>query len=320
VVPYVERTMPVTRLYEGEGTVGYRVDLPPWPEVWTIDPGQALSQLSYAEGWGVPGQGWIWAERRTARLLVPMNGQPQRVTLRAYSAQAGQTLSLEANGQAAGTIEIDSGMGDYTACLPATLVHAGLNEVRLRFGGTQATSKVKFLPRAIGQTGSDSPVNLVVQSAGLEVGDFGLIYVDGHQVSPNTRGYNVVALDPQTGAVVDAVAFDTHLDAAASQALADYIERLPVGTIVAVAAADEASRLLGQEAVDALRSIGASGDLRGRFRWGHAIIGVRGAPPGSALEATGWMRPVTLSVGEGATEPQLAAAFGPITFAAGPCP
>jgi hypothetical protein len=316
VVPYLEKTMPVTRFYEGEGTVGYRVELPPWPEGWTIEPGQDLGRLSYAEGWGVPEQGWIWAQRRTARLLVPMNGEPQRLTLSAYSPQTGQTLSFEVNGQTAATFDMGSGTREYTARIPASLVHAGLNEVRLHFEETFAASHIQFLPRTIGQTGSDSPVNLVVQSAGLEVGDFGLIYVNGRQVSPNTRGYNVVVLDPQTGAVRDAAAFDTHLDAAASQALAEYIGRVPVGQIVAVAAADEASRLLGQEAVDALRSIGATGDLRGKFRWGHAIIGVRGAPMGSALEATAWLRPVTLSVGEGATEPHLAAAFGRITFAA----
>jgi hypothetical protein len=316
IVPYLEAIMPVTRLYEDKDTAGYRVDLPPWPEAWTIEPGQALGRLSYAEGWGVPGQGWIWAQRPTARLLVPTNGQSQHVTLRAYSPVGGQTLSLEVNGQTAATFQLDRGTGEYSARVPAALVHAGLNEVRLRFDETLATGQVRFQPRAIGQTGTDSPVNLVVQSAGLEVGDFGQIYVDGRQVSPNTRGYNVVLLNPKTGAVLDSAAFDTHLDAAASRALAEYINGVPEGTIVAVAAADEASRLLGQEAVDALRTIGASGDLRGKFRWGHAIIGVRGALPGSALEAMDWMRPSSLSVGEGATEPALAAAFGPITFSA----
>ena len=91
---------------------------------------------------------------------------------------------------------------------------------------------------------------------------------------------------------------------------------MPAGYLVAVAAADEASRLLGPEAVAALQGIGATGDLREKFRWGHAIVGVRGAPPGTALELMDWMRPVTLVVGDGATEPDLAAAFATITFAA----
>ena len=84
--------------------------------------------------------------------------------------------------------------------------------------------------------------------------------------------------------------------------------------------ADEASRLLDQAAVDALRGIGAAGDLREKFRWGQAIIGVQGAAPGTALEAMDWMRPVTLAVGEGATEPDLATAFATITFSSASAP
>jgi hypothetical protein len=111
-------------------------------------------------------------------------------------------------------------------------------------------------------------------------------------------------------------AFDTHDDAGASQALAALLSDVSPGRIVAVAAADEASRLLGEEAVTALQGIGATGDLRGKARWGHAIIGVQGAPPGTALEAMDWMRPAVVVAGEGATEPRLAAAFANIVFSA----
>jgi hypothetical protein len=175
---------------------------------------------------------------------------------------------------------------------------------------------VRLSSRIIGQTGAESPLNLVVHSAGQEVGSFGHIYVDGQDVSPNQRGYNVAVLDPQTGEVAQTAAFDTHEDRGASQALSAFLGNVPAGYLVAVAAADEASRLLDQAAVDALRGIGATGDLRDRFRWGHAIIGVQGAAPGTALEAIDWIRPVALVVGEGATEPELAAAFSAITFAA----
>ena len=91
---------------------------------------------------------------------------------------------------------------------------------------------------------------------------------------------------------------------------------VPEGRIVAVAASDEASRLLSEQAVEALRGIGAQDDLRDRFRWGHAIIGVQGATECTALEAMDWMRPVAVVAGEGATEPGLAAAFAEISFRA----
>jgi len=64
----------------------------------------------------------------------------------------------------------------------------------------------------------------------------------------------------------------------------------------------------------ALRTIGAQEDLRGMFRWGHAVIGIKGAQPGQALEATGLLRPVSVRVGQGLTEPAVAAAFDWVRF------
>jgi len=320
VVSYVETTMPVEPFYEGENAVAYDVDLPPWPEAWSVVPGDELARLSYAEGWGLPAHGMIWAQRMAARLLVPLDGSPQRMTFRAYGPADGQRLWVEVNGQPIQRIDLTPGWAEYEAIVPAGVAREGLNELWLRFDKVYPASELRLSPRAIGRTGVESPVNLVVQSAGLEVGSFGHIYVDGVDVSPNRRGYNVAVIHPQTGQVEQVGTFDTHLDEGASQALADFLRAIPQARIVAVAAADEASRLLGQEAVDALRDIGASGDLRDKFRWGQAIVGVKGASPGTALEALDWMRPASIVVGEGATEPSLTAAFGTMTFAAEPRP
>jgi hypothetical protein len=316
MIPYVEGVLPVERIFEDIGTIAYRVDLAPWPETWTLDPGGDLARLSYAEGWGVPANGLIWMQRQAARLLIPLNGGKQQMVFRAYAPAAGQTLRLEANGRQVAELGLAPGWHNYEISLPQAVVQPGLNELWLRLDGAVPAHEVQVSPRAIGTTGTTSPVNLVVQSAGQEVGDFGHIYVNGKDVSRNERGYNVAILDPETGAVIDTVSFDTHLDEGASQALARFLNHVSPGSIVAVAAADEASRLLGQEAVDALPSIGATGDLRDRFRWSQAIIGVQGAAAGSALEAMEELRPVSLVVGEGATRPQLAAAFGTIRFTA----
>jgi hypothetical protein len=284
--------------------------------MWVVAPGDEIGRLSYAEGWGVPAKGLIWAQRPEARLLVPLNGEEQEMAFRAYTPGAGQRLEIEVDGQTVSWIGMAVGWMDYEVALPEDVVQPGLNEVWLRFNALAPASQVVLTPRTIGQTGVESPVNLVVESAGQEVGDFGHIYVNGQDVSPNERGYNLVTLDPQTGMVGGRAVFDTHLDEGASEALVAFLKDVPAGHIVAVAAADEASRLLSQEAVEALRGIGAAGDLLDRFRWGHAVIGVQGAPPGTALEAMDWMRPVVVTAGEGATEPFLAAAFETITFSA----
>jgi hypothetical protein len=317
MVPYVESVMPVRRLGDDAEIVAYQVDLPPWPSWWQVVPGDRLGSLSFAEGWGVPAAGTIWAEHAEARLLVPLEGGPSRMAFRAYGPGPGQSLQVQVNGWQSERLELAPGWQEYELSLPLQL---GLNEVRLRFAQDYPASEVQLSPRAIGSTGVESPVNLVVRSAGQEVGDFGHIYVDGRDVSPNQRGYNVAILDPQTGEVEQAASFDTHLDPAASQALALMLRDVPLGHLVAVAAADEASRLLDQDAVDALRGIGATADLRDRFRWGHAIIGVRGAAPGAALEALDGLQPVTLTVGEGATRPDLSAAFAEIRFSAAGVP
>jgi hypothetical protein len=314
MIPYIEATMPVEPWHGDEKTVIYRVELPAWPDSWRVEPGNALSRLSYAQGWGVPASGVIWAQRKDVRLLAPLNGAEQQMAFRVYTPEEGQQLEVRVNGQAIQSMGMDPGWTDYEITLPADSVHEGLNEVQLRFETLVPASQVRLSPRAIGATGVDSPVNLAVQSAGQEVGDFGHIYVDGKDVSPNARGYNIAVIHPKTGSVVQTAAFDTHLDQGASQAMASFLTGVPAGHLVAVAVADEASRLLDQAAVDALRGIGATGDLRERFRWGQAIIGVQGAAPGTALEAMDWMRPVTLVAGEGATEPDLAMAFAIITF------
>jgi hypothetical protein len=311
---YLEDILPVEELYRDSAAVAYRVNLPPWPEQWTIRPGEGLAGLSFAEGWGVPGSGIIWAQRPAVRLLVPLNGESQHLRFRAYAPGTGQQVAVRVNGLELASYDMVAGWSEYELAVPADVVHEGMNEVWLRFSTLYPASQVQVSPRAIGQTGDDSPVNLVVQSAGQEVGDFAHIYVDGRDVAPNELGYNVAVLHPETGAVEQTAVFDTHLVPGASGAFADFLKAVPTGRIVAVAVADEASRLLGPEAVEAMRTIGAAGDLQDRFRWGHALVGVKGAPSGTALEGMDWMRPVTLVVGEGATEPDLAAAFSIISF------
>jgi hypothetical protein len=146
----------------------------------------------------------------------------------------------------------------------------------------------------------------VVRSAGKQTGDFGRMYVDGVDVSPNLRGYNLAALDPSSGELMEAVHFDTHdprMAPAASAAMAAWIEALPQGVIVAGAVRDAAALSLGEDAVRALQGLGVTDDIRGSLRRAHSFVGVRGAAPGTALSQTSDLWPVTLTVGQGLTAP-----------------
>ena len=62
---------------------------------------------------------------------------------------------------------------------------------------------------SIGTTGVATPVDLVVRSAGLDDGNVGDIFVNGRNVSPGGRGYNVVVLNPVSGAVEQVFNRDT---------------------------------------------------------------------------------------------------------------
>ncbi len=152
----------------------------------------------------------------------------------------------------------------------------------------------------------DSPVDIVVRSAGKDVGDFGHIYVNGIDLSPNQRGYNLVALEPDSGDLLEAASFDTHDPFTApesSAALAAWIDALPTGTLVAGAVRDAAALSLGEDAWQALQTLGVHNDIRGNLRRAHGFVGVVGAPPGSAADTVSDLWPVTLTVGDGITEP-----------------
>jgi hypothetical protein len=146
----------------------------------------------------------------------------------------------------------------------------------------------------IGTTGVRSPVDLAVVSGGQPHGDVASIRVNDVEHARSYRGYNLVAIDP-SGRVVRAEVFDTFLDPGASGRLARWLDRLPPGSVVAGSIKDEASSNLDEPAVRALRTVGVREDLRGRYRESHGFVGVKGAPPGSALEGAGRRR-VTLTV------------------------
>jgi hypothetical protein len=321
VTPYIEATMPVEKFYHQGDIVAYRVTLPPAADEVIVDLDSELAWLNLAEGWGRPtdlGQGlsgYRWVQRQEARLLVRLDGEAQVMALQAFCPGRDQVLTVIFNGRRLDPIELDQGWGAYELEVPAGYVKAGLNEVRLRFARLFPMEDYRLGSYFIGGTATVSPVSITVESAGKEIGDFGHIFVDGRNVSPEGRGYNLAVIDPQTGAVEATASFDTHLDPGASQAMADFVASIPEGRIAAVAVRDEASRLLGEEAVQALRTIGVEGDLRAKFRWGQAVIGVKGARPGQAIESLDGLRPAVVHVGEGTTESHLAAAFSLVRLA-----
>jgi Interleukin-like EMT inducer len=207
-----------------------------------------------------------------------------------------QWVDLELNGRPIRRIPVNEDVAVEAALSPPFLPVLP-NEIvftyRYRYRVRPAASDARYL---IGRTGIGSPRDLAVTSGGQPYGDLASIQLDGVEMARGRRGYNLLAVDPD-GTRVTTAFFDTFLKPEAAHEMAAWIGALAPGTIVAGAVKDEASGRLTAEAVAALHDLGVSGDLRGRFRESHAFVGVKGAPPGTAVQALG-AGPATVAVGQ----------------------
>lgn len=307
---YIEQNLPVTKMGEsyenGRGVALYRVNAPATSDVpLVLKPDDPLARLYIGEGWGALGDELFWAERNEAKLFVPLTAPRElKLTLQNFIPYPsfGQGLAVRVNGtEIARYNPIQITDGAFSIALPTSALVSGVNEITLLF---DKTLPVSDLP--------DPPVSIVVRSAGEEQGAFGHIYVNGVDASPNARGYNVVVVEPKTGRIQARENFDTFLSGRESLRMARLIESVAEGDLVVVAASDEASQALTVQAVDALKSIGSDEDLRGKFRWSHAIIGVKGALRGSASELISENKVSQLILNLPLTSPTLAATIGEI--------
>ena len=144
----------------------------------------------------------------------------------------------------------------------------------------------------IGTTGVTLPADVAVASAE----DGAWVLVNGREIAVD-KGYLLVVLDPDRAEILETGVFNTSWHKESSAALVEFVRRIPVGHPVLVASEFDVSRRLTPEAVESLRALGLREDLRARFRWAHAAIGVKGAPAGSAREVAAPQQAI-LTLGE----------------------
>jgi hypothetical protein len=298
VEDYVRQVFPVELVGEDEGGLTvYRVEQPAAQAELTIDFGTENAALNRGEGWSrdefIGDATANWADSREARVFVPLRQMGDyEMTFRAlafaYEGSPEQSLTVLINGhRMPESFTIGPYWETHSLTVPSRYLRSGLNELTLSFA--YAASPADVLPGnfEVGQTGVTSPVEITVNSAGASAGDFAYITVDGEDASTHRRGYNLAVIDPTTGAVVQRAGFDTFANEFESQDLVEFIEVVPDGYIVAVAVKGDGGAHLTEAAVEALRSLGAQLDLRTTEGLSHAIIGVKGAAPGGALESSG---------------------------------
>ncbi len=300
VQEYARQILPLEAqpAYEVDGVRAYRVIWPQRQANVHIDFGTEAARAYQGEGWDAPeeiyGVSATWATAREARVFLSLQGaSAYRLTLRAapfaYPGGPRQTVQTLLNGHSLGPAQVMSeGYQEYAFDLPPEQVKEGLNVVTLHFNYVARPREVLSADLSIGHTGVRAPVDIEVDAAPdhayISVYDAGGRKTDA---SAGRRGYNLAVLDPRNGRVLEVKGFDTWANEYEAQRLADFVAAIPQGRIVIAATKDDAAPHLTEAAVRALAGLGAAVDLRGQEGHSHALIGVKGAPPGTALEWSG---------------------------------
>jgi hypothetical protein len=129
--------------------------------------------------------------------------------------------------------------------------------------------------------------DITVISAGLQKGLHTEITINGLKVldGEEFRGITIAIIDESTCSLEVVKSFDTHDSTEEADQLATLIREAPRGKIIAATIWDSATDRLTENAIQALISIGSVSIRAVDRRDAWAIIGRKGAPPGSVPEA-----------------------------------
>jgi len=128
---------------------------------------------------------------------------------------------------------------------------------------------------------------IAATSAGNNWGNMAQVTCNGELIplaGGYQRGLNVVVFDPSNGRQLQSRSFDFYADPANADTFADWIDTIPQGRVVAIAAKDDASFNLSDRAKAACKLIGSTQIDRLQFRGSWAIVGVKGASGGAVIE------------------------------------
>lgn len=268
-------------------------------------------------------------------IVTLLDGEPlQILPLQFYRTRFGQVLQVSAG--------LHSLKFLYDAFSLTTRPGAAESDLR-RF----LLSHVSLMPvselsiTTVGDTGGSAPVDIVSVSGGAYQNPIGDIFVDGVQTSCKISGYNVVAIEPETGAIIDSASFATAADRRAESKFEVFVDSLKPSTIVAVAVLGDGAYKADDTITQCLEALGAANGLvqdgswaeevsriagvppkrkgkktRGmlfpeRFRRSYALIGAKGAKKGTASEMTGWERSVVAVVSDNEKTRQFLDALSP---------
>jgi hypothetical protein len=300
VMQYIAQVFSLQEIYRDQVRTVYRVQ--PTKPLHDIDLADETGRLYFDERWGrvqfsSAGEAYHWATQNESGIWLPLDPRAQTITFRLRGARAHQALQVRMNGRSIASLTLSETWDDYPIAIPAEAVRGGVNEIIFATDAPPVNA-TRLDDYTLGETGAISPVDISATGAGFDAGRFGEIWVAGKNQIESKRGYHLVAINPASGAIDRVGLFDTFASANESNRLAQFIDELPKDEIVAGVAIDDVSKNLQASAIEALHTIGVEGDLRFQFRTGQAFIGVKGAPPGQAIEKSDGRLPANVSVGK----------------------
>ena len=156
----------------------------------------------------------------------------------------------------------------------------------LEAGRNTGPVKIRTYALPVSPITDDEECTIFVESAGGRT--FGGIQfsVNGQEIGlPENRGIRIAVIEENCSSA-DISSYDTYIRSSEpSNELTEKINALPAGTVVVASIYDSASRSLRENAKQALESIGSALIRNVNHHDGWAIIGRKGASPGSVPEA-----------------------------------
>jgi len=224
-----------------------------------------------------------WRKFIAARSVEPGDSYDVDIEVPNLDSSVQQHVEINVNGEKAGRRRLKPGVNRVSIDLPQSLPES--IPVSLNLQQSYRVPPTTDSRYWIGSTNTNINADLIVTSGHAEAGDVATILVNGVNVSPRQTGYNVVLIDPKTGKVLARHGFDIAKRPASKKHLVKVFDTVAAGTVVVAALRRRGTAAVDTDVADAFRSIGAAYTIDGNRS--HLIIGVKGAPVGSAIEMIG---------------------------------
>ena len=257
-----------------------------------------------------PEDGWTGLDVRRVAAASALRGQVLTLEARAVKSAlglvGGAELVVAVDRREIGRAPVSDRFETFVFQLPDRLA-PGMRTLRVHVQGSASpVVRARHAELVIGGTGVPTAAWILAVSENPDRAGPSRIEVNGDLAVPGRPGYTLAVIDPATGEVSRRAAFNVGRGVAQADRLAAYLEGLiPGAVIVGVSTGTIDANCTGRMAL-ALHTVGVGMDpCSGRYR-SHAFVGVKGASPGQAAEATSVSGRSLLEVGSRGAPPRVA--------------